>query len=521
MPEPTNEQPTGEQPAVEQPTVEQSADPKSPAAKPPAAKPRRDRSAADSAARRRALAGLRATTGGVGVLVAAAAIAAVGLLPLPSFGEPSPGLSVTPQRTALQQVCPGAILRLGDDTGQDAGTATAVDGAVVRENATVGSVDSTGLPGAASAARVITSAPAEDALLSGAQSQRLSGSDLTGFAAAGCREASSTAWLVGGSTTVGRTTLLTLSNPTGVEATVALRIWGENGAVSAPGMSGIIVPARSQRVLSLAGFAQNLASPMVEVVSRGGQIVAALQQSITRGVDPGGVDLIGDTAAPSTTQTIPGVQMPGPDTVGAQLGEDGYADLASALRLGNPGTEDATVDVAIVPEKKGAEATTQRIPVPAGTTVDVPIEEQPVGAYTVSLESDVPVVGAMRTSVFSPAANAQAAPKTDFEWSVAAPALAERSAFTAAVGDAPQLHLVNPGRTAVSATLQSAQAAKASVLEVPARGTLTVPLTSGSSYTLGDAAGLIGSVSYRGSGAVAGYVIASPGPTSSPITIRR
>ncbi|GAB3397146.1 hypothetical protein GCM10027515_01080 [Schumannella luteola] len=548
MPESTNEQQPGDGEAIV-PNAEQeaaaeavsgSADPKlakTERSKPERTKPERaraervkpervkkerpERTPVDGAARRRALAGLRATTGGVGVLIAAAAIAAVGLLPLPSFGEPVAGFPVTPERAELQQVCPGAVLRLGDDSGQDAGTASAVDGAVVRESATAGDAQSSPIPNAPSTARVITADPADDALLSGAQSQRLGGDELSGFAAASCREATSTAWLVGGSTAIGRTTLITLSNPTGVEATVALDIWGENGAVSAPGMTGIVVPPDSQRVLSLAGFAQNLASPMIEVVSRGGQVVAALQQSITRGVDPGGVELIGETAAPATKQTIPGVQMPGPDTVGAQLGEAGYADLASALRLGNPGTVDATVDVSIVPEQKGAEATTQRIPVAAGTTVDVPIEEQPAGGYTVSLESDAPVVGAMRTSVFTPAADSASAPATDFAWSVATTALGDRAAFTTALGDAPTLHLVNPTSAAVSLVLHPSSGVAPIPFEVPARGALTAVLVPGASYAVEGGAGVHGAVTYRGASALAGYAIASPGPTSGPITIRR
>ncbi|TPW73574.1 DUF5719 family protein [Schumannella sp. 10F1B-5-1] len=486
-----------------------------------APRPERDAAARSAVARRRALAGLRATTGAIGVVIAAGVVAAVGLVPLPGVGEPAPAVEVTPQRAELEQVCPGALLRLGDDTGQDAGTATAVGGAVVRSAATDGDPESAGLSQAPSAARVLTASPGGDALLAGAQSQRAGSGGLSGFAAASCREAGSSAWLVGGSTTVGRTTLITLTNPTEVEATVSLRIWGENGAVSAPGMTGIIVSPDSQRVLSLAGFAQNLASPMIEVTSRGGQVVAELQQSITRGVDASGVDLVGETTAPATTQVIPGVQMPGPDTIGAQLGEDGFADLASALRLGNPGDSEATVDVAVVPEAKGAEATTLRIPVPAGSTVDVPIEEQPAGAYTVTLDSDQPIVGAMRTSVFTAAASANAAPVTDVAWSVAAPALGARAAFTTATGDAPTLHLVNPGDEAVTVRLEPLDGGDGREIAVPARGAATASLAGAASYRLIDAAGLSAAVTFRAAGVLAGYTVASPAPISGPITIRR
>ena len=112
-----------------------------------------------------------------------------------------------------------------------------------------------------------------------------------------------------GRPSVGRTSILTLSNPTAVTAQVSLQIFGEEGAVEAPGLLGIEVQPGAQRVLSLAGFAPGLVSPIVHVEARGGQVVAYLQQSIVRGLDASGVDLVDAAPDPATDLTFPGVRI--------------------------------------------------------------------------------------------------------------------------------------------------------------------------------------------------------------------
>jgi hypothetical protein len=64
--------------------------------------------------------------------------------------------------------------------------------------------------------------------------------------------------------------LVLLSNPTAVAATVDVRVFGEAGPVEAPSALGDHRAAARQRVLSLAGLAPNLASPVVHVTSTGG-----------------------------------------------------------------------------------------------------------------------------------------------------------------------------------------------------------------------------------------------------------
>src|SRR5690606_4453511 len=136
-------------------------------------------------------------------------------------------------------------------------------------------------------------------LLAGSQVQTLNGAGLTGMSAAECVEARSDIWLVGGASDTGRTSILTLANPGEVAATVSVQIFSEEGQVAAPGAEGIVVQPNSETSYSLAGFAPDVVSPVIHVTSVGGNVVAHLQQSTVRILEPGGVDIVGPSAGPA------------------------------------------------------------------------------------------------------------------------------------------------------------------------------------------------------------------------------
>jgi hypothetical protein len=154
-------------------------------------------------------------------------------------------VTVTPEPSDQVRVCPGALLRLGDESGQNANTASSLGAPKVSSGGSGADLVSAPLAksdantgGRASAPDRLTIAPTAGGTLAGAQSQLADAQDYTGFAAANCAEPSGSIWLVGGSTAVGRLTLLTLANPSQVDATVELTIAGANGPVTAPGRSG-------------------------------------------------------------------------------------------------------------------------------------------------------------------------------------------------------------------------------------------------------------------------------------------
>lgn len=470
-------------------------------------------------ARGAALASARVVAGAVGVGIGIVAVVVAIVVPLPSIQSAPASVTVTPVPTAQQLVCAGSLLRLGNASGEDATTATSLGGADVAYAATVGEASTTVLENSNGSPRIVSVPPAETgevALVAGSQSQALSNSDFAGYAAADCAAASTDAWLVGGSTTTGRTTLLTLANPSDVQSTVAISIFDESGKVDAPGSTGIIVPARGQRVLSLAGFAPETATPVVHVTSKGGQIVANLQQSISRGLEPGGVDIVGSTAAPATTQVIPGLVVSSAVAVEQRLGQDDSSDFRSVLRILVPGDKSTDATITVSPEAGEEPGTSFDIALKPGVVTEVPIEGLDNGRYSITATTDEPIVAGLRVS--TAAGGTPAAGSTDFAWLAAPTELESSAVFSAPVGPHPFLNLANDGTAPVDVTL-GVLGGDETVITVPAGGATYEMLAAGSSYRLDSPEPVRAVVSYNGTGQLAAFPVREPLSTSGAITI--
>lgn len=483
---------------------------------------------------------LRVVRGLAGMASAAALIAAVGLVPLPTIGVTPLGTPVEPQPADLLALCPGGALRLGDETGADAGQAFAVGSAELTVVADGGTPARTTLTAGAvgdgsseQAPTLLRLAPSGTAALAATQTQWLDGEGgLRGLAIAGCTEPTSSAWLVGGATTVGRTTLLLLANPTAVEAEVSVRMWGESGPVTAPGMKGIAVPANGQRVLALSGFAPDLASPVVHVEARGGQVVAALQTSVTRVLDPGGLDLVSAGAAPADHVVIPAVRIADAAGVGSSLGLEDHADLEAIVRIGNPGEATADVEVSVSPTFAGGVATSFHLHLSPGQVTDIALstalelgaEPFTDGSYTVTLESNAPVVAAVRSSTIpAPTTDADGdivPGGADLAWFASAPRLTGDVAL--AVADAPGAVLVAAAKDGAvhTVTLTPIGGGDPLTVEVPGVGSVALPVESGAGYLVRGTRGVAIALSFADQGALAGYPLRSPRAADSMIVVR-
>lgn len=492
--------------------------------------------------RRALVVGGRLVAGVAGLAVAALAIGVVGFVPLPEHRVTLAAVEVTPAPADQIRVCPGGLLRLGEESGADAGTPVPIDQAAVvagaigaplqRDPLPAGDAGTGGSTAAPQVLRIAAAPESNDVItLSGAQSQIVDARDFVGLATAVCAEPGSSIWLVGGAMTVGRSTVLTLSNPTSVVATVDLEIYGENGPVVAPGLGGIRVAPGSQRVLALAGFAPGLASPVVHVEARGGQVVAALQQSIVRGLAESGVELTGASAAPSTDLAIPGVRLV--DSIGTNraLALDGWQDVVPAIRILVPGDEPAEVQVSVIPDNPTLEGASFELTVAAGTVIEVPLDSADMGhglddgTYSVLVHSDVTVVAAVRISTavdsgVDPEPDAILdPPASDFAWFVPAPPLVADTLIEVAVGPDPVLSARNSTAADITVRLE-AQAGPDLELVVPAGSSASIAVEAGTGYLLRAAAGLSVALSFAAPGELAGYVIWPSRPVAGPILIR-
>lgn len=504
-------------PAADDADPADAADPATTASARPDAQSRARTPARPGAAKRAAITGIRLATGVVGVAVAVVALSAVSLVRLPSVSEPAPAATVTPVPAPLTRVCPGAVLALGGDGATDAATAASVGRASIVARAEGDELQRTTVTPSASEAQLLTAS--SGALLAGAQSQSVSTDDLRGLVTAFCSDPTGTAFLAAGATTTGRTSLISLTNPTRVDATVELRIWTEQGPVDAPGLRGIVVPAGAQKVLSLAGFAENAVSPVVEVTSRGGRVTAVLQESILRAVDPGGIDLAASSSA-GTRLVIPGVTIAAKDAVDTLRGRSDYEDLQPVLRLLDPSGSDTTVRVGIRPERGGG-GNAFDVPLTAGKVLDVPIDDLAEGSYSIELQSDAPIAAGIRASTAVPLSGSDAleSPVSDLAWFAPAPLIGSRTLFAAPTVPS-RLHVENPGDSAVSLTLRGQGTADLS-LQVAAGASASVDLAASGVYRVDPSSPVRMAVVSQVSGGIGSYPVSPPPAASSPIVMRR
>ncbi|TFV96483.1 DUF5719 family protein [Leifsonia flava] len=479
-----------------------------------------------STKRRIAVVGGRSIAGLAGIAIAVGAVTAAVLVPWPSYSVTPVAQRVVPVPTDAQRVCPGPILALAEDATQATAassigsanvTAAAASGEPDPEESSLDAPDNDAADSDGGPTLVTVPAAAdatEPPLVAASQSQVASTDTQSGLAVAACTEAVPDAWLVGGSTEIGRTTLVLLTNSSSVLATVDLAVYGESGPIDAPGSTGILVQPKSQRVVSLAGLAPDVASPVVHVTASGGEVAASLQQSTVRGLEPGGVDIVGPTADPDTTALIAGLTVSSstaadPD---AQPGaEEGYSDEQPGLRLLVPGDTGTQATVSVVGED-GAPGTSFTVDLEPGVSIEAPLTDLGSGAYTVRVEADQPVVAAARSAVSGNSGR-------DFGWFTASSPLTDEPTLVAAArGASPVLHAWNPSGEDATVVLTSERGTTRE-LDLPAATALSFEIDAGAGYEISDAAGIIASIGYETSTRLASFAVNPVGGLAAPVIV--
>jgi len=290
-----------------------------------------------------------------------------------------------------------------------------------------------------------------------------------GYLATECGDPLNDQWLIGGSTTTGRDSIVTISNGSDVEARIDLEIWGSTGKVDAPGSQGIVIPAKSQRSYSVAGFAPDEASPAIHLVSNGAAVWATLQTTVVRGLVPGGLDRIGPVAAPTTSVSFPVLRVPSEESIGPLLVDPAYNDVVASLRFLAPGDTDATVTITLDPYAEG-DSQVVTASIPAGSTFDVPVTELSEGDWAVSVESDQPIVAAARVGFHDAVTGI-----TDIAWASAAPA--QHGIASMLVPEGASLGLTNLGTADATVTVVNGDLSLD--LVVPAGESLLTPVGPG------------------------------------------
>lgn len=248
--------------------------------------------------------------------------------------------------------------------------------------------------------------PADETPLAGVTSQSASTSILRGFASAPCIDPAFDTWIPAGSTVTGRQAVLSLANPGEVPASVDITVYGANGVISSPSAQGILLAPGTRRVFPLSGFAPDEPSPVLRIQSAGSPIAAVLHTTITRGLSADGMAIVTGVSEVGTRAVIPAVLVEGDDQALEARQQDGYADLAPALRLLAP-EADTTAQIRII--RPGQSDVVSEARLTAGRVTDVNLDLLGSGVFSVVVEADEAVVAGARVSVVGEGA-------TDVSW---------------------------------------------------------------------------------------------------------
>lgn len=442
----------------------------------------------------------------VGIVIAAACvvgvIAAV-TIPWPgSAGEPAQ-VAVTPSAGDTTLVCTGDFRALGRnsmDAAQQLSAGTpdlTVDSNGPREDSTLTAPE---LEGAGAPQRFTGSAEQSGAaLVAAAESITLRDDDLSGLAASACREARTESWLVGGAVETGTSDLVILSNPGDVTATATLTVFGLEQTSSTT-----LVPAGTQVSVPLSSIAAGAQDPVVRVTAAGAPLRVQLQSSLIRTLDPSGIDLQDSAGAPSSSLAFAGIQVVAKS-----------AD--SALTVVRLMATDAATEARITVRANGANVQQLSVPLESATPTEVTLDGLEPGMYSLEVETDAPVVGAVRQTTHAGVGG-------DFAWMTPAPEIRGEVLVAVPAGAAPRIHLVNSGDADATVSLApttggAGQETTEQEVNVPAGGDAIVEASSATTYSLIADEAVHVAVTLSATDALAGWPVWTGQAAQEPIIV--
>jgi hypothetical protein len=312
--------------------------------------------------------------------------------------DPATAPSTAPVTVAVPVVgasmpiaCPGSLVIPVGDIGGGAGSVGS-GSSDVRESTFPSGVDT---PVAVGAGWASTSALATEI-------ERVGGGDIAGLAAVACLAPRNDTWLVGGSTAIGSSARLVLTNPTGVASDVVVALYGPAGKVS-QGLTVAMGP-HSQSSYLLEGVSAGLATLVTHVTATAAGVTAVIQDSRLGGFLPAGIDWVVPNEGLAAHLEIPGVGPSVPDGIAG----------ASVVRVFAPEAADVTLNLV---SALGTEPwpAAQGLTMTAGQVIEIQVP--PTAVATVVVDASSPVLAAAYTTVGRPPDDAlQGAVERDSVW---------------------------------------------------------------------------------------------------------
>jgi len=191
-------------------------------------------------------------------------------------------------------------------------------------------------------------------------------------------------WFVGGGATVGRRSVLYLSDADTADAIVDVTVWTARGQVQPTSVQGLTVPAGRVVAVPLDTLVPGAPAAAVRVRARSGRVASALFDSAVTGLVPGGAEWVPPSVEPAEHLVVTGVP--------------GDAGTVRRLSLLVPGTDDAQVRVRLAtPQGTLSPQSLGSLLVPGGRLLTIDLGKTRVsGPYAVLVDSDHPLVAGVR-----------------------------------------------------------------------------------------------------------------------------
>jgi hypothetical protein len=235
------------------------------------------------------------------------------------------------------------------------------------------------------------------------------------------------------------------------------------------------VLANSTSVIPLASFAPSVSTLAVQVQASGAKLAGWIQHRVMNGTESLGVDLVSPSPMPQLVSVIPGFVVRGTEAINQVAVTESISDAGHLLRVFAPTGANVTVQiVSTSAEVFGAVLTGVIEP---GAVQDFPITELLDGNYSIFVTTDQPVFATAKAAI----GNDEGTPRIDFTWqSAAEPITTSRAIITSGIvppEGASYVVLGNPENESRSATVTSLETGSATVVSVPAIGSVEVAIT--------------------------------------------
>lgn len=446
----------------------------------------------------------------IGVSVAVALSLGSGLLPASTVEREVISIDVDTSRNAqLTLVCSGAFGELGADPSQPTVSIPVgfTELVIAGASATVSELARENVSG--SDPRVIESPVT--ATLAAAEMQVLRTPTLDGAVATSCTEAAHEQWLVGGGAALGMSTTVVLGNPFDVPATVQLTIFDENGQLDDRKTAGVLVPARTQRIVSINGYAPGSELLAVRVESSGAAVTAHLSVSHQIEIRSFAIDSVTSQLAAAETLIVSGVTNVGTHEHGPTGELQDHEDFPVLVRVLAPGSSGGSATVSAL-FANGQREVLGSIEFVGGVVAELTVSHWPEEANAVLIEADTPVVGGVLGSADLP-------PNHDYAWFAPAPVLPAGEAVGLAIVPGGELVLVNPGDAEARVTIEHADGGRAdTTVNVAAGAAVPVAVAEGGA-TLRVTAPIAAGVRVVEGATIAGYPVQAPPKRTSSLTV--